>query len=80
MSMTANRLGVKQILLAGGVASNSALRDRFTADSPLPVIIPAPILCTDTAAMVASCAYYRFMSGNVDDSKLDVIPGLAFGV
>ena len=76
----AARIGVKQILLAGGVASNSALRDRFTADSPLPVIIPAPILCTDTAAMVASCAYYRFMSGNVDDSKLDVIPGLAFGV
>ncbi len=76
----ATRLGVKQILLAGGVASNSALRDRFTADSPLPVMIPAPILCTDNAAMVASCAYYRLKSGNADDSKLDVIPGLAFGV
>ncbi|MBN1376588.1 MAG: tRNA (adenosine(37)-N6)-threonylcarbamoyltransferase complex transferase subunit TsaD [Dehalococcoidia bacterium] len=75
----ATRLGVKQILLAGGVASNSALRDRFLADSPLPVMIPSPVLCTDNAAMIASCAYYRLMSGAADDSKLDVTPGLAFG-
>lgn len=75
----ARRLGVKQILLAGGVAANSALRDRFVSDSPLPLSVPLPILCTDNAAMVASCAYYRLMSGNPDGSSLDVIPGLAFG-
>jgi N6-L-threonylcarbamoyladenine synthase len=75
----AARMGVKQILLAGGVASNSALRDRFITDSPLPVMIPAPILCTDNAAMIASCAYFRLMAGNSDGNKLDVTPGLAFG-
>jgi N6-L-threonylcarbamoyladenine synthase len=75
----ATRLGVKQILLAGGVAANSALRDRFIADSPLPMMIPPPILCTDNAAMIASCAYHRLMSGIQDGSELDVIPGLAFG-
>jgi N6-L-threonylcarbamoyladenine synthase len=75
----ATRLGVKQILLAGGVAANSALRDRFIADSPLPMMIPPPILCTDNAAMIASCAYHRPMSGIPDGSELDVIPGLAFG-
>ena len=71
---------VKGILLAGGVAANSALRSRMLADSPLPVLIPPPILCTDNAAMIASCAYYRLMSGQADNAGLDVIPGLAFGL
>ena len=74
----AGRLGVKQVLLAGGVAANSALRSRFLADSPLPVMIPAPILCTDNAAMVGACAYYQLMSGRSDDDRLDVVPSLAF--
>jgi len=72
------RTGVKQIMLAGGVASNDALRERFKADSPLPILIPPPILCTDNAAMIASCAYYRCISGNLRDSCHDVIPGLSF--
>lgn len=74
----ARRLGVKQVLLAGGVAANSALRNRFIADSPLPVLIPTPILCTDNAAMVGACAYYHFMSGHTDTDYLDVVPSLAF--
>lgn len=73
------RLGVKQILLAGGVAANSALRSRFSAASPLPLLIPPPILCTDNAAMIASCAHYHIMSNHLDGKELDVIPGLAFG-
>jgi N6-L-threonylcarbamoyladenine synthase len=72
------RTGVKQIMLAGGVAANSALRERLTADSPLPVSIPPPILCTDNAAMIASCAYYHCMSGDIRDRGYDVIPGLSF--
>jgi N6-L-threonylcarbamoyladenine synthase len=76
--MAARRLGVKQVLLAGGVAANSALRNRFITDSSLPVLIPAPILCTDNAAMVGACAYYHFMSGQTDTDRLDVIPSLAF--
>jgi N6-L-threonylcarbamoyladenine synthase len=67
-------------VLAGGVAANSALRSRMLADSPLPVLIPPPILCTDNAAMIASCAYYRLMSGQTDNAGLDVIPGLTFGL
>jgi len=72
------RTGVKQILLGGGVAANSALRERFKADSPLPVLIPPPILCTDNAAMIASCAYYHCISGNTRDRGHDIIPGLSF--
>jgi N6-L-threonylcarbamoyladenine synthase len=76
---TAERIGVKQILLAGGVAANSALRSKFISDSPIPILIPPPILCTDNAAMIAACAYYHFMSGYTDGTKLDVMPGLTFG-
>jgi len=67
---------VKQILLAGGVASNGLLRQRLVQNSPIPVLVPEPKLCTDNAAMIAACGYYRFQSGKVDSLDLDVVPGL----
>ena len=68
--------GVKQILLVGGVASNKLLRSRLAQDSPLPVLIPEMILCTDNAAMIASCGYYRLQDGKISGLDLDVVPGL----
>ena len=70
---------VKQILLAGGVAANKRLRSWLVKDSPLPVLIPELILCTDNAAMIAACGYYRFKAGKVDGLDLDVTPGLKMG-
>jgi len=67
---------VKQILLAGGVASNSLLRRRLVEISPIPVLVPEPVLCTDNAAMIAACGYYRFQAGKVDGLDLDVFPSL----
>jgi N6-L-threonylcarbamoyladenine synthase len=67
---------VRQILLAGGVASNSLLRQRLAENSPLPVLIPPLPLCTDNAAMIAACGYYRFQAGRIDGLDLDVVPGL----
>ncbi|MBM2825758.1 MAG: gcp, partial [Dehalococcoidales bacterium] len=67
---------VKQILLAGGVAANKRLRQRLLDDSPLPVLIPPLVLCTDNAAMIAACGYYRFQAGKVDRLDLDVVPAL----
>jgi N6-L-threonylcarbamoyladenine synthase len=58
------------------VASNKLLRNRLAQDSPLPVLIPAPILCTDNAAMIAACGYYRLRAGKISDLDLDVVPGL----
>jgi len=66
----------KQILLAGGVASNRLLRQRMMEDSPLPVLIPEPVLCTDNAVMTAACGYYRFQAGKIDGLDLDVVPSL----
>ncbi len=67
---------VKQILLSGGVAANKALRQRLVKDSPLPVLIPELKLCTDNAAMIAACGYFRFQAGKIDGLALDVIPSL----
>ena len=73
----AKRHGVRQVLLAGGVAANELLRNTMLSRSPLPVLCPPPILCTDNAAMVAACGYYRLTSGKVSGFDLDVVPGLS---
>jgi len=67
---------VKQILLVGGVAANKSLRKRLADNSPLPVLVPEPVLCTDNAAMIAACGYYHFQDGRVADTALDVVPSL----
>jgi N6-L-threonylcarbamoyladenine synthase len=72
----AGEYGVNQILLAGGVAANQTLCHRLINSSPVPVLVPPPILCTDNAAMIAACAYYRFQNGETAGLGLDVIPGL----
>lgn len=73
---TARQRRVKQILLAGGVAANSLLRKRLFEESPLPVLLPKPILCTDNAAMIACCGYYRLRAGKSHGLELDVYPSL----
>ena len=70
---------VRQILLAGGVASNRTLRQRLIDSSPVPIIIPPPVLCTDNAAMIAACGYFRFRTGKLSGNDLDVTAGLKLG-
>jgi N6-L-threonylcarbamoyladenine synthase len=72
----ARRHRIKQILLSGGVAANRRLRQRLSDESPVPVLIPEPILCTDNAAMVAACGYFRLQAGKADGMDMDVVPGL----
>ena len=67
---------VKEIILAGGVAANGALRQRLLAQSPVPVCLPPPLFCTDNAAMVAACGYFHFQKGKMDSLNMDVVPGL----
>lgn len=67
------------ILLAGGVAANRHLRETMVRRSPLPVLCPAPILCTDNAAMVAGCGYFQLTAGQRDGWALDVSSGLRLG-
>lgn len=67
---------IKQILLAGGVAANSQLRQEMIRRSSLPVLIPSPILCTDNAAMIAACGYFSLKRGGASGWDMDVNPGL----
>lgn len=68
-----------KIVLAGGVAANSMLREMLKAECDkhgLGLYYPAPVLCTDNAAMIGCAAYYKYMAGHRDDLTLDAIPNL----
>ena len=75
----AARYHARGLVLGGGVTANARLRQRVLADSPLPVIIPPPVLCTDNGAMIAACAFYQYQRDEPDDLTLDVDPSLTFG-
>lgn len=67
------------LILAGGVARNSALRKAFEKESRLRNImlhLPNPEMCTDNAAMIARAGHMRLKAGFVSDFSLDVIPNL----
>jgi len=75
----AEQTGARGVILGGGVASNSLLRQRMATDSPLPVMIPPVGLCTDNAAMIAACGCFRFLRGERDGWNLDISPSLQLG-
>ena len=67
-------LQAREIIVAGGVSANHALREAITSQAECPVHIPPLSLCTDNAAMVATAGYYRFLDGQLDALDMDVIP------
>lgn len=69
----------KQIALAGGVASNSRLREvmrKTCEEKGYKFFKPSPILCTDNAAMIGSCAYYKFLAKKFSEYNLNADPNL----
>ena len=66
-------------VLAGGVASNMKLREAVLKRGEakgIEVLYPAPILCTDNAAMIGCAAYYRMEKGCYSDLSLNAMPNL----
>ncbi len=73
---------IDKLALAGGVASNGTLREAFEKacqKNKIRLYAPAPILCTDNAAMIGSAAYYEFKRGNLAGWDLNAVPNLKLG-
>ena len=77
--LTCKRRKVNKIAIAGGVASNSTLREnliKVAGKKGIDVLFPDMILCTDNAAMIGSAAYYNFINGKENNLSLNTKPNL----
>lgn len=71
-----------KLAIAGGVASNSGLREameKACRENGIKFYHPSPIFCTDNAAMIGSAAYYEFQKGVRHGWDLNAVPNLRLG-
>lgn len=74
--------GMKKFAIAGGVASNAAVRKAFQEECSkrnIDFYRPSPVLCTDNAVMIGSAAYYEYINGTRHGWDLNAIPNLKLG-
>ena len=72
----------ERVAIAGGVASNSALRESMRLAckaNGLKFYHPSPIFCTDNAAMIGTAAYYEYCKGVCSGLDLNAVPNLKIG-
>ncbi len=70
---------IKNVAMAGGVASNTALRslmEEKCSEEGLKLHFPSPIYCTDNAAMIGVAAYFEYLNENFKDLTLNAVPNL----
>lgn len=76
----ADRYHCDKFALAGGVASNSALRreaEKACRERGISFFCPPPVLCTDNAAMIGCAGYYDYLKGVRSGLDLNAVPNLA---
>jgi N6-L-threonylcarbamoyladenine synthase len=80
--LAAKDYGMDKVAVAGGVASNSSLRESMAAackENGLTFYHPSPIFCTDNAAMIGAAAYYEYLKGTRAGLDLNAVPNLKIG-
>ncbi len=80
--MAADEFGAGALAIAGGVASNGALREgmrQACEGRGIPFYCPSPIFCTDNAAMIGVAAYHDFARGRTSGLDLNAVPALRLG-
>ena len=73
---------MKKLAIAGGVASNSTLRQAMKdacEKKKIEFYYPSPIFCTDNAAMIGVAAYYEYLKGTRHGWDLNAVPNLKLG-
>lgn len=73
---------VGTVVLAGGVAANSRLRERMAEEGKargIEVVAPSPALCTDNGAMIAAAGIRRLERGERTPLDAAPVPGLSLG-
>lgn len=78
----AKAVGLHKVALAGGVASNSKLREAMTVaceEADITLNYPSLVYCTDNAAMIGVAAYYEYMKGVRHGMDLNAVPHLKLG-
>ena len=74
--------GFDKFAIAGGVASNSALRmamEEACRKKGIKFYHPSPIFCTDNAAMIGVAGYYEYLAGTRSGLDLNAVPNLKLG-
>lgn len=80
--MAVKEYGYDKLALAGGVASNTGLREAMKEackKNHIQLYYPSPILCTDNAAMIGAAAYYEYQNGTRSGLDLNAVPNLKLG-
>lgn len=75
-------MGMDKLAVAGGVASNSSLRESLGAaceKEKIHFYHPSPIFCTDNAAMIGTAGYYAYINGVRHGLDLNAVPNLKIG-
>ena len=73
----ARRRGVTRLIVGGGVAANSRLRERLkemSAREGMELMLPPARHCVDNAAMIAGLAWHKVQAGMISDLGLDALP------
>lgn len=71
-----SKYDVKQLVVAGGVAANSYLREQLSENVNIDIVVPSIKYCTDNAVMIGAVAYHQFLNDDFITYEFNANPNL----